>query len=79
MKLYSYDGGAFVMENIKEVFEKETGLRLRDRYDSNGYYECSGVSYQNICSKIINFNANHNTNIYATDDTIKDVTTIYLR
>lgn len=67
------------MENIKEVFEKETGLRLRDRYDSDGYYECSGVSYKNICSKITNFNFNHNTHVYATDDNIKDVTTIYLR
>ena len=67
------------MENIKEVFEKETGLRLRDRYNMSGYYECSGASYKNICSKINKFNINHNTNIYATDDTIKDVTTIYLR
>ena len=67
------------MENIKEVFEKETGLRLRDRYNMSGYYECSGASYKNICSKINKFNINHNTNIYAIDDTIKDVTTIYLR
>lgn len=66
------------MENIKEVFEKETGLRLRDGYDS-GYYEYSGVSYQNICSKITNFNANHNTNVYSVNDNIKDITIIYLR
>lgn len=67
------------MENIKEVFEKETRLKLKERYDNSGYYECSGVSYRNICSKINTFNHQHNTNIYATDDNIKDVTTIYLR
>lgn len=67
------------MENIKEVFEKETGLRLRDRHDSTGYYECSGISHRNILIKITDFNQKHNTNIYATNDTIKDVTTIYLR
>lgn len=67
------------MENIKEVFEKETKLKLQERYDSNGYYECSGVSYRNICSKITNFNIQHNTDIYAIDDNVKDVTTIYLR
>lgn len=67
------------MENIKEVFEKETRLKLQERYDSDGYYECSGVSYQNIHSKINSFNVNHNTNVYATNNYIKDVTTIYLR
>ena len=49
---------------IKEVFEKETKLKLRERYDSTGYYECSGISYQNICSKIRGFNINYNTDIY---------------
>ena len=67
------------MENIKEVFEKETKLKFRDGCDSACYYECSGVSYQNIHSKITNFNTNHNTYIYSVDDNIKDVTIIYLR
>lgn len=67
------------MENIKEVFEKETGLKLRDGYDNACYYECSGVSYQNICSKITNFNTNHNTHIYSVNDNVKDITMIYLR
>ena len=67
------------MKNIKEIFEKETGLELQERYDSDGYYECSGTSHRNICSKINNFNANHNTNVYAINNHIKDVTTIYLR
>lgn len=79
MKLYSYDGGVFILENIKDLFEKQTRLKLQKRYDNDGYYECSGVSYQNICNKINSFNIEHNTNIYATDDNIKDVTTIYLR
>lgn len=79
MKLYSYDGGVFILENIKEVFEKETGLRLRETMLSDAYYECSGISYRNILIKITDFNCKHNTHIYATDDSIKDVTTIYLR
>ena len=67
------------MENIKEAFEKETGLKLKDTYLSDAYYECSGVSYRNILIKIADFNYKHNTHVYATDDNIKDVTTIYLR
>ena len=67
------------MENIKEVFEKETRLKLRNTYVNDAYYECSGVSYKDICNKIINFNRNHNANIYAIDDHVKDITTIYLR
>lgn len=65
------------MENIIELFKKETKLKLRKTYHSKVFYECSGVSYKNICSKIINFNLKYNTNIYATDDSIKDITTIY--
>ena len=67
------------MENIKEVFEKETGLKLRNTYLSDAYYECSGISYRNVLIKITDFNYNHNTHIYAINDNIKDVTTIYLR
>ena len=67
------------MENIKEVFEKETGLKLRDTYLSDAYHECSGISYRNILIKITDFNQKHNTHVYATDDNVKDVTTIYLR
>ena len=67
------------MENIKELFEKETKLKLRKTNLSDAYYECSGVSHEKICNKIINFNMSHCTNIYATNDTIKDVTTIYIR
>lgn len=67
------------MENIKEVFEKETGLKLRDRENSDGYYECTGISYRNILIRISDFNYKYNTHIYATDDVTKDVTTIYLR
>ena len=67
------------MENIKDLFEKETGLKLRKTDLDNMYYECSGVSYKNIRSKISGFNVNHNTDIYAVDDSIKDITTIYFR
>lgn len=67
------------MENIKEIFEKETGLKLRETFLNDAFYEYSGVSYRNICNKIISFNCQHNTNVYAIDDTMKDITTIYLR
>ena len=67
------------MENIKELFEKETKLKLRKTNVDNAYYECTGISYRNILIKIADFNYKHKTNIYATNDTNKDVTTIYLR
>ncbi len=67
------------MENIKELFEKETGLKLRKTMLSDAYYERSGVSYRNILIKICDFNYKYDTHIYAIDDDIKDVTTIYLR
>lgn len=65
------------MENIKDLFEKETGLKLRETYHRNAFYECSGVSYRNIIIKITDFNYGHKTHIYATNDETKDVTTIY--
>ena len=65
------------MKDIKELFEKETKLKLRKTDVDNAYYECSGVSYKNICNKVINFNKSHGTNICTTDDKIKDITTIY--
>ena len=65
------------MDNIKDVFVKDTNLKIQKRYDSKGYYECSGASYKSICEKIERFNENNGTTIYAIDDTIKDVTTIY--
>lgn len=65
------------MENIKELFEKETRLKLKETCSFQEYYEISGVSHQIICNKISNFNMNHDTNIYATNDEIKDITTIH--
>ena len=65
------------MENIKEIFVKDTKLKIKKRYNHKGYYECSGASYKTICEKIERFNNDNNTTIYAIDDTIKDVTTIY--
>ena len=69
------------MENIKEVFEKETKLKLCYNYNSindktNSYYETSGKSYKTIKSKINKFNKKYKYNVYCYDDTIKDVTTI---
>lgn len=66
------------IKDIKELFEKETGLKLKTTYLSDAFYECSGLSYRNILIKIIDFNYKYNTNIYATNNN-KSAITIYLR
>lgn len=65
------------MNKLIDLFEKETGLLLRKRYGSDGYYEVSGASYSKIQSKIKKFNYKYATNIYCTNNYIKDITTIY--
>lgn len=65
----------------KELFEKETNLRLGYNYNSsnpNTYYEISGKSYNTIKSKIKRFNDIYNSKVYCYDDSIKDVTCIII-
>ncbi len=67
--------------STKELFEKETKLRLTRNYNSsnsNTYYETSGKSYKLIKSKVKDFNNTHNGKVYCYDDPIKDVTIITL-
>lgn len=69
------------MHVSKELFEKETKLKLECNYNSfnpNTYYEISGKSYNSIKSKVKDFNGIHNNNVYCYNDTIKDVTIIIL-
>lgn len=65
------------MENIKEVFEKETGLKLKETLHRYAFFECSGANHELICFKIVQFNLKYNTNIYCTYNNNKDLTTIY--
>ena len=66
-----------MIKNLKELFERETHLKLRHTGESaESCYECSGASYKNIKNKVKSFNANHNCSVYAYNDYIKDVTVI---